>query len=190
MGYARSRLYFIRVNTCFFNLIFCILWPWTRCLSSIVTLQLWTSCWLPEVLNVQNVFVLQYDYTLFFLSLRVQFHNCQYHCSFFPFITENACLQIFIAECYFPCVVMAIWMTSKYKHRLNKDWCHSYMSYCLSANGHMAIWLHILLFTDLLFLCLLFHSLWKLCNTNQTSAEWYSHVTGMPPTAKLQTLFL
>lgn len=105
MRYARNHLYFIRVNTCSFNLIFCILWPWTRCLSSIVTLQLWTSCWLPEVLNVQNVFVLQYDYTLFFLSLRVQFHNCQYHCSFFPFITERMftdfhCWMLFTLCCH------------------------------------------------------------------------------------------
>lgn len=145
------------------------------------------------------------DCPKFWMSRMCRFYNTITPYSFYPsgfssiiastivlfsLLSQNACLQIFIAECSFPCVVMAIWMTSKYKHRLNKDWCHSYMSYCLSANGHMAIWLHILLFTDLLFLCLLFHSLWKLCNTKQTSAEWCSHVTGMPPTAKLQTLFL
>lgn len=145
------------------------------------------------------------DCPKFWMSRMCRFYNTITPYSFYPsefssiiastivlfsLLSQNACLQIFIAECSFPCVVMAIWMTSKYKHRLNKDWCHSYMSYCLSANGHMAIWLHILLFTDLLFLCLLFHSLWKLCNTNQTSAGWYSHVTGMPPTAKLQTSFL
>lgn len=143
----------------------------------------------------------------FWMSRMCRFYNTITPYSSFPFgfssiiagtivlfllLSQNACLLIFIAECSFPCAVMATgllgWQANK--HRLNKDWCHSYMSYCLSANAHMAIWLHILLFTDLLFLYLLFHSLWKLCNTKQTSAEWCSHVTGMPPTAKLQALFL
>lgn len=120
MRYARNYLHFIRVNTCFLT-SFSAFYD-----HELGTCQALSLCNfehhvdMPEVLNVQNVFVLQYDYTLFFLSLRVQFHNCQYHC-FFSLLSQNACLQIFIAECSFPCVVMVILMTSKYKHRLNKD---------------------------------------------------------------------
>lgn len=90
------------------------------------------------------------DCPKFWMSRMCRFYNTITPYSFYPsgfssiiastivlfsLLSQNACLQIFIAECSFPCVVMAIWMTSKYKHRLNKDWCHSYMSYCLSANS-------------------------------------------------------